>query len=85
MYNLYYNFYIILYYYWEIQEFKIDPEEFGINYTEVWEKITLEEMQEVMASPSDELKKLVRLNAALVLVAANRVSDLKEGYDLLSK
>ncbi len=69
----------------EIQEFKIDPEEFGINYTDVWEKITLEEMQEVMRNPSDELKKLVRLNAALVLVAANRVSDLKEGYDLLSK
>jgi len=69
----------------EIIEYTIDPEEFGINYTDVWENITLEEMKEVMNNPSAELKKLVKLNAALVLVASNKAESLKEGYDLLSK
>jgi len=69
----------------EIIEYTIDPEEFGINYTDVWENITLEEMKDVMNNPSEELKKLVKLNAALVLVASNKAVSLKEGYDLLSK
>jgi len=69
----------------EIKEYEINPEDFDINYTDVWDGITLEEMKEVMENPSGELLKLVKLNAALVLVASNKASNIKEGYDLLCK
>ncbi len=42
-------------------------------------------MKELMENPSDELIKLVKLNAALVLFASNKVNSLEEGYELLSK
>jgi len=68
----------------EIKEFDINPQEYGINYTDIWDGITLEEMKEVMQNPSAELLKLVKLNAALVLVASNNASSLNEGYEKLS-
>jgi len=67
-----------------IKEFEINPEKYGINYTDIWDKITLDEMKEVMQNPSAELLKLVKLNAALVLVASNNASSLNEGYEKLS-
>ena len=68
----------------EIKEVEINPADFGIDYKDIWEKITIDEMKEVMQNPSDELKKLVKLNAALVLFSSNKANSLKEGYELLS-
>jgi len=68
----------------EMKEFDINPEKYGINYTDIWDGITLEQMQEVTQNPSSELLKLAKLNAALVLVASNRASSLNEGYEKLS-
>lgn len=67
----------------EIKEVEINPSDFGIDYKDIWEKISIDEMKELMANPSDELKKLVKLNAALVLFSSNRASSLTEGYELL--
>lgn len=68
----------------EIKEVEINPSDFGIDYKDIWAKITIDEMKEVMQNPSDELKKLVKLNAALVLFSSNKTNSLKEGYELLS-
>ena len=68
----------------EIKEVEINPLNFGIEYKDIWEKITMEEMMELMCHPSDELLKLVKLNAALVLFSANKANSLEEGYELLS-
>ena len=69
----------------EIKEVEINPADFGIDYKEIWEKMSIDEMKEVMANPSDELQKLVKLNAALVLFASKRANSLQEGYELLTK
>jgi len=68
----------------EIKEVEINPSDFGIDYKDIWEKISIDEMKMLMENPSNELKKLVKLNAALVLFSSNRASSLKEGYELLS-
>lgn len=68
----------------EIKEVEINPLAFGIEYKDIWEKITIDEMKELMQNPSNELKKLVKLNAALVLFASNKANSLQEGYELLS-
>ena len=69
----------------EIKEVEINPADFGIEYKEIWEKMSIDEMKEVIANPSDELQKLVKLNAALVLFASKRANSLQEGYELLTK
>lgn len=69
----------------EIKEVVINPADFGIEYKDIWEKMTIDEMKDVMENPSNELKKLVKLNAALVLFAVNKANSLQEGYELLSK
>jgi len=74
--------------YWIIEdgittEYKIDPLDFGINYTKSWDKISLEESLENINNPSEELIKIAKLNAALILFVANKVSSVEEGYDLL--
>lgn len=74
--------------YWIIQdgvskEYKIDPKDFGINYTKSWDRITLEESLEMINNPSVEFKKIVKLNAALILFVNDKVSSIQEGYELL--
>ncbi|MCP3659149.1 MAG: glycosyl transferase [Bacteroidetes bacterium] len=70
----------------EIIEVDINPLNFGIEYKDIWKNITIEQMKEVLLNPSNELIKLVKLNAALVLFSSNKVSSLSEGYEqLLSK
>lgn len=75
--------------YWVIEdnnitEHKIDPKDFGINYTKSWDKITLEESLEMINNPDEELIKIARLNAALMLFISNKASSIQEAYLLLS-
>lgn len=51
----------------DIEELTLDPAEFGVTYQKSWEKITLAESIEMTKNPSDELLKLARLNAAVLL------------------
>jgi anthranilate phosphoribosyltransferase len=69
----------------KIQEHTIDPKDFGINYTKSWDRITLEQSLENINNPSDELLKIVKLNAALILFVSNKTSSIKEGYKLLQE
>jgi anthranilate phosphoribosyltransferase len=66
-----------------IEEYTIDPKEFGINYTKSWDRITLEQSLQNINHPSDELLKIVKLNAALILFVCNKTSSIKEAYELL--
>ena len=68
----------------EIKEVEINPAKFGIDYQDIWKNITIDEMKDVMANPSSELNKLVKLNAAFTLFAANKANSLEEGYEKLS-
>ena len=68
----------------EIKEVEINPADFGIDYKDIWEKMSIDEMKEVLSNPSVELQKLVKLNAALALFASNKANSLQEGYELLN-
>jgi anthranilate phosphoribosyltransferase len=66
-----------------ISEYKIDPKDFGIDYKKSWDKITKEESKDMINNPDNELIKLARLNSALILFVTDKVSSIKEGYELL--
>ena len=68
----------------EIEEFKIDPKDFNINYTKSWDKITLEESLNMINNPDEELMKIVKLNAALILYVSDKASSIEEAYSLLN-
>jgi anthranilate phosphoribosyltransferase len=68
----------------DIQENVIDPQYFGIDYKKSWDKISLEDSLEELNNPSDEYMKLARLNAAVYLFVAEKVSSVEDGYDLLA-
>ena len=67
-----------------ISEYKIDPKDFGINYNKSWERISLEESLDILKNPSEELLKIAKLNAALILQVTNQVQTIKQGYELLN-
>ncbi len=76
--------------YWIVEngiatEYKLDPADFGINYTKSWDRISLEESLEIINNPSEELMKIVKLNAALILFVSNKTSSIEDGYKLLTK
>jgi len=67
----------------QIQEYKIDPEYYGIHYKKSWDKITLEESLNQIKNPSDEYLKLARLNAAVYLFVTQRFNSIDDAYDSL--
>ncbi len=74
--------------YWVVEdgkttEHKIDPQDYGINYTKSWDRISLEESLQNLNNPSEELLKIAKLNAALILYITNKVKSVEDGYALL--
>jgi anthranilate phosphoribosyltransferase len=67
----------------EIQEFIIDPAEFGIDYTKSWENISLEESLEQVKHPTQSFMQLAKLNAAVYLFVMGKVSSIEEGFTKL--
>ena len=67
----------------QISEHTIDPADFGINYKKSWDRITLKESLEAINNPSDELIKIAKLNAAMVLFICEKVNTIQEGYEQL--
>jgi anthranilate phosphoribosyltransferase len=64
----------------EIIEQSLTLESLGINYSQTYEKITLEQNLELLKNPSDALMELAQLNAAILLVVAQRFTHVKEAY-----
>lgn len=68
----------------EVEEFIIDPQRYGIDYTKSWERITLEESIEQLNNPSLEFLKLAKLNAAVFMFVAQRASSVDEAFEKLN-
>ena len=69
----------------EIEEITIDPEDYGITYQKSWEKISIEESFQMIENPSDELLKLAKLNAAVMLyIYSDSFKTINEAFDVLS-
>ena len=75
--------------FWRMQEGSIVEEnfslkDFGINYSREFENISLEESLNIVKNPDDEIIKLAKLNVALYLLFAKRVSSLDEAWQRLN-
>ncbi len=68
----------------KITEYKVDPIDFGINYIKSWDRISIAESLENLNNPSDELLKIAKLNAALILFITDKVKSIEHGYYMLS-
>jgi len=68
----------------EVDEFVIDPEHYGINYTKSWDSITLESSLEQLTSPSDEYLKLAKLNAAVYLFVTEKFNSIDDAFEALN-
>jgi anthranilate phosphoribosyltransferase len=64
----------------QISEYKIDPNNFDINYKKSWEKITLQESLQQLQEPSQEYKKLAKLNAAIYLFVTQKADSIEDAY-----
>jgi anthranilate phosphoribosyltransferase len=68
----------------QIKEIKVDPKEYGIEYKKSTKRISLEESLELIANPSEELKKLVLLNASVILFMYGEFNSIKEAFEKLN-
>ena len=68
----------------EVNEIKIDPKAYGINYVKSTERISLERSLELLKNPSEELLKLAKFNAAVILFLTEKVESIEEGISILS-
>ncbi|RXJ57612.1 glycosyl transferase [Candidatus Marinarcus aquaticus] len=67
----------------EITEKSVSLKEFNIQYNNEYEKISLEENLKLLENPSEVLMDLARLNAAILLVTAQRYNTIEEAYAVL--
>jgi anthranilate phosphoribosyltransferase len=67
----------------EVEEFIVDPEHYGINYTKSWDTISLEDSLSQLKNPTDEYLKLAKLNAAVYLFVTQNTSSIDEAWEQL--
>ena len=68
----------------DVEEFIVDPEHYGINYTKSWDTISIEESLDQLNNPSAEYLKLAKLNAAVYLFVAQQASTIDEAFEKLN-
>ncbi len=68
----------------ELEEFIVDPQYYGINYTKSWDTISLEDSLSQLNNPSDEYLKLAKLNAAVYLFVTQRAKNIDEAWQKLN-
>ncbi len=67
----------------EVNEIKIDPKAYGINYVKSTERISLETSLELVKNPSEDFSNLAKFNAAVILFLTDKVNSIEEGIKLL--
>ncbi|MCI0500651.1 MAG: glycosyl transferase [Epsilonproteobacteria bacterium] len=68
-----------------IEEITINPEEFGVTYQKSWDKISMEESLEMIQNPSEELLKLAKLNAAVMLyIYGDNFKSIEEAFEAIT-
>ncbi len=68
----------------EVDEFIVDPDFYGINYTKSWDNISLEDSIKQLTEPSDEYLKLAKLNAAVYLFVTEKFNSINDAFDALN-
>jgi len=68
----------------ELEEFIINPKDYGINYTKSWDRISIEESISQIENPSNEFLKLARLNASIYMFVTQNAKSIEEAYERLS-
>ncbi len=68
----------------EVEEIKVDPKDFGIMYSKSAERISLETSLELVENSSDQLLKLAKLNAAVILFLVNKVESIEKGFEAIT-
>jgi anthranilate phosphoribosyltransferase len=63
----------------EVNEIKIDPKTYGINYVKSTEPISLETSLKLVTHPSEDFIELAKFNAAVLLFLTNTVKSIEEG------
>ena len=67
----------------KLEEYIVDPEFYGINYTKSWESITMEESLDQVNNPSEEYLKLAKLNAAVYMFVVGKAKSIDEAFEVL--
>ncbi|WP_201352507.1 anthranilate phosphoribosyltransferase [Hydrogenimonas urashimensis] len=62
----------------------VDPKRFGIDYTKSFDPITKSESLSHLASPSDTLMDIAKLNAGLWLFCKGVAQTIEEGWEMLN-
>lgn len=68
----------------KLEEFFINPEEFGIDPVPAIDGITLENTIDILNDPSENITKLAKLNAAILLFLAGKYQSITEGFESLN-
>jgi anthranilate phosphoribosyltransferase len=68
----------------DYEEIIIDPAQYGISYDKEWEKITLKECKKELSKPSEDLENLAKLNAAFLLVVAQKATDVNAAFEMIT-
>ena len=63
-----------------VQEIKVDPKEYGIEYKKSTKRISLKESLDLITNPSEELKKLAKLNASVILFLYGKFDSIEEAF-----
>lgn len=64
-------------------EYLIDPTFYGIDLKKSTDILTLKESLDILKNPSEDLMKLAKLNAAILLFVADKFNSIEEAYESL--
>jgi anthranilate phosphoribosyltransferase len=67
----------------KVEEIKIDPKDYGIDYAKSSQAITLEESLSQTQEPSPSFRELAKFNAAVILFLTGKTASVKKGLSLL--
>jgi anthranilate phosphoribosyltransferase len=67
----------------EVTEIKVDPKDFGISYEKSRDPLSLERSLELTHNPSDELLKLAKLNAAVILFLTEKFHSIEDAFEAI--
>jgi anthranilate phosphoribosyltransferase len=68
----------------EIQEIKVDPKTYGIDYRKSTQAITLQESLSQTKEPNKSFLELAKFNAAVILFLSGRAESIEEGLTKLT-
>lgn len=65
----------------EVNEIKVDPKDYGIEYNKSTERISLKTSLELIQNPSEKLETLARFNAGVILFLLSYIKTIEEIFE----